>query len=189
MADTSTSVVNQALQLIGNNQPAVTGVAPTFDNSPAGIAASSLYALTVATVGRQFGWDFARTSFALVLSGNVAPFPWAFEYLYPSNGIQVWQLIPSTLADANNPLPVNWSVGNTQVNGVQKKVVWSNQANAVAVYNNSPTEATWDPIFQQAVVRLLASGLAMALAGKPDVATTMLDTGGGFASSGEKRDS
>jgi len=189
MALTSTDVVNQALQLIGDNQPPVTGVAPTFDSSAAGVAAASLYALTVGTVGRQFGWDFARNNVALTLSGNTAAFPWAFEYLYPSNGVQVWQLAPPSSSDPNNPLPVNWSVGNTQVGGAQKKVIWSNQVNAFAVYNNNPTEATWDPIFQQAVVRLLASGLAMALAGKPDTAQTMLDTGGGFASSGEKRDS
>jgi len=190
---TSTDVVNQAINIIGNDIPPVTGVAPTFDDSTAGKAAQQLYGLCVNAVGRQFGWDFARNQVTLTASGNVAPFPMGFigEYLYPTNGIQVWQLFGDLAAvgvDANNPTPANWSVGNTLVTGVQKKVIWTNITAPRAIYNNAPNESTWDPLFQMAVVRLLASAMAMAIAGKPDVAQSMLESGSAFESLAESRE-
>ncbi|SDD95299.1 hypothetical protein SAMN05216337_1017141 [Bradyrhizobium brasilense] len=186
---TATDIVNQAIQLIGNNQPPVTGNAPNFDTSPAGKAAKILYVPCVQTVGRRFGWDFARNLVALQLSGNPATILWPYEYKYPSNGVQVWQLVPSVLADPNNPLPVNWSVGNAEVAGVQTKVIWTDLQNAMANYNNSPNENTWDALFREAVVRQLASELAMALAGKPETAQQGLESGNAFATLGEGRDS
>lgn len=187
MAVTSTDIVNQAIQLFGNSQPAVTGVSPNFDDSPAGKAAAKLYAPCVATVGREFGWDFARNIVALTASGNAAPFPWSREYLYPSNGVQVWQLTPAALTDANNPLPVNWAIGNTVVATVQTKVIWCDLAAARAIYNNNPNENTWDPLFREAVVRLLASELSMALAGRPETSQSMLESGAAFEGLGERR--
>lgn len=186
---TSTDIANQAIQLIGNNQSPVTGVAPTFDNSTNGIALSYLYNACVQTVGRQFAWDLARNTVTLSLTGNVAPFPWLLEYSYPQNGIQVWQLFPASLTDTNNPLPTNWAVGNAVVNGTQVKVIWTNLANAKATYNNNPNENTWDPDFREAVVRLLASELAMATAGKPDTSESLLQSGAAFETIAEGRDS
>lgn len=187
MAVTSNDIANQALQLIGDNMPAVQGVAPTFDNSTAGKALQELYAPCLQTVAREFGWDFARNNVALTLSGNVAPFPYALEYLYPSNGVQVWQLLPATLADVNNPTPVNWVTGNTLVASVQTKVIWTDVAAALAVYNNAPSENTWDPLFREAMVRLLSSELSIALNGRPDTAQVLLDSGAAFENLGEMR--
>jgi hypothetical protein len=182
-----TAVVNQALQLIGDDQPPVTGVYPTFDDSPAGIAASSLYGPAVATVARQFGWDFSRCVVALLASGNAPPVGWAFEYLYPTMGVEVRQLTPPVLADPNNPLPQTWSVGNTVVSGAPTKVIWSNLTAALAVFTNQPSPATWDPLFRESVVRLLASELAVATAGKPDTARDLLEQAGGFTQAGAGR--
>lgn len=180
MAVTSADIVNQAIQLIGGDQPLVTGVAPNFDDSPAGIAAANLYGACVATVGREHGWDFARNLVSLTLSGNPGNVIWPYEYLYPTNGVQVWQIVPQTIPDANNPLPTKWSVANTLVGGVQKKVIQTSVPNAQAVYNNNPSESTWDPGFREAVVRLLASELAMALMGRPDSAQAYLESGSQF---------
>jgi hypothetical protein len=188
MAVTSNDIANQAIQNMGGNQPAVTGQAPTFDNSAAGIALQRLYVPTVQTVGKQFGWDFARNAVDLTLTGNSPPMAdYQFEYLYPTNGIEVWQLMPETIADINNPLPINWTVANNLVGEIQTKVIWSNLANAQAVYNNAPAEETWDALFREAVVRLLTSVLAMAIAGKPDVAEAYLSSGAAFESIGETR--
>jgi hypothetical protein len=187
MSVSSQDIANQALMLIGGNQPLVTGGAPTFDTSTAGKALAQLYTPCVQTVGRQFAWDMARSTIALALSGNVAPQGWAFEYLYPSNGIEVWQLLPPVLTDPNNPLPLNWNVGNALVTAVQKKVIWANIAGALATYNNNPTEAVWDPGFREAVVRLLASELGMAISGKPDSAQLYLESGAAFESGAEQR--
>ena len=187
MAVTSNDIANQAIQLIGDNQTFVTGEAPTFDNSTAGKALQKLYSACVATVQRQFGWDASRNNVALSVSGNAAPFPYLYEYLYPGNGIQIWQLKPASLTDNNNPLPVQWSIGNALVSGVETKVVWSNLASALGVYNNNPSEATWDPGFRESVVRLLASELTVAIAGKPDTAQLYLESGEGFETVAEQR--
>lgn len=180
-------VVNQALQYIGDNMPPVTGNPPNFDSSPAGVAAAQFYTAVVQTVGRQFGWDFARNTFTLVPSGNAAPDPWTNEYIYPPAAVQIWELKPAVLADANNPLPTNYNIANTLVGSVQTKVIQTNFANAVAVVNNNPSDTTWDPGFREAVVRLLSSVLSMAIAGKPDVAASYLETGGSFESIAETR--
>ncbi len=188
MPVTSNDIANQAIQLCGDNQPAVSGFAPGFDNSTAGLALQRLYAPCVATVGRQFAWDMARQTVALTLSGNTPPPFWSFEYLYPPNGIEVWQLHPNNLGDVNNPLPYNWNVANAVVAGQQQRVIWSNLANAYCTYNNNPNENTWDSLFREAVVRLLASELAMAIAGKPDAAASYLESGGAFENIGQTRE-
>lgn len=187
--DTPTAVVNEAVMMMGGNQPLVTGTYPNFDPSTTGKAAALLYGPAVAAVGRQFAWDFGRNTVALVLSGNAAPFPWSVQYLYPSQAIQVWQLMPPALADANNPLPINWAEANDVVSAAQARVINANLAGALAVINNNPLPSIWDSLFHQAVVRLLSSAMAMAIAGKPDVAQSMLSSGAAFESLGEGRDS
>lgn len=189
MAVTSTDVGNQALMEMGGNQPLVTGLAPTFDDSTAGKALQRLYVPCVQFVGRQFGWDFARAAVALSLSGNAAPFGWTYEYLYPTNGIQVWQITPATITDPFNPAPANWVVGNAVVGSVQKKVIWTNLQNAYAYYNNNPTEDTWDPGFRESVVRLLASELSLALGGNPQASQVLLQSAGSVEQIAEGRDS
>ena len=184
---TSNDIVNEAIALIGGNQPAITGVAPNFDSSAAGQVAAKVYASAVATVANQFGWDFARASVALTTTGNVAPFPWTYEYGYPAGCVEVWQLTPPSLADANNPLPVDWTVGINTVSGSQVRVVWSSLASAHAVFNSNPNENTWTALFRQSVVRLLASEFAIGVAGKPDLSQTNLESAGAFERLGEMR--
>jgi len=186
MAVTSNDVANEALIQLGDDQPFVTGQNPTWDNSTAGKALQKIYGPAVATVQRQWGWDASRNAVTLTATGNTPPLGYSFEYPYPSNGIELWQLIPAT-PDPNNPLPVNWTVGNAIVSGTQTKVIWTNQATPTAIYNNNPSEATWDPLFREAVVRLLASELAMALAGRPDFSQSALESGAAFESLGETR--
>jgi hypothetical protein len=187
MATDSNSVANQAIQLIGNNVPPVSGESPTWDSTPAGLALQELYGPCVATVARRFAWDMARSTIALALTGNAAPAGWSFEYLYPASGIEVWQIAPQTLADANNPLPVNFNIGNTLVAGLQAKVIWTNQASAYATYNNNPSEAVWDSLFRESVVRQLASELAMALFGRPDTSESLLQQSNAYEQAGESR--
>lgn len=187
MTATSNDVANQALQLMGNNETPVTGQYPNFDSSPAGQALQRLYGPCVATVGREFEWDFARSTKALTLSGNTAPFPWAYEYIYPSDCIELWQVMPPALTDANNPLPINWVVANAVVSAQQTRVIQTNLAAALAVYNNYPNENTWDALFREAVVRLLSSELANAIASRPDTSMQLLQSGAAFESIGEAR--
>lgn len=175
--NTSNSVANQAISLMGNNTPAVTGFAPTFDSSPAGVALATLYNPTVQAVAREYGWDFARRTLPATLTANspVVQLPGlTFEYLYPPFMIELWQLINPAQTDPNDPLPQTWSVGNTLIAGVQSKVFWTNFANAKIVMNNAPTESTWDSMFVESVARALASKLAMTLSGRPDTEQSFL---------------
>ena len=153
----------------------------------AGVAAAALYGPCVATVGQKFAFGFSRQYVSLTLSGNTAPMGWAYEYLYPTTAIEIRQLMPMTVADLNNPLPQNWSLGNSPVSSVATKVIWSNLANATAFVTNLPPVPTWDPLFREEVVRLLASELAIAVAGKPDTARDFLSTAGSFGQMAESR--
>lgn len=175
---TSTSIAQQALDLCGNNMPKVSGVAPTFDNSTAGLILQDLYVPTVQAILREYGWDAARRFLALTLSGNAGPFQggYTYEYLYPPVALEIWELQPQNQSDLNDPLPYRWTVGNTLVNGVQTKVIWSSLQNAFASYNNNPSEATWDAGLQEAIIRALASKLAIALVSKPETAALMSQT-------------
>lgn len=185
---TSTAVVNRAINQIGDDQPPVTGSLPNFDTSPAGVAAAALYTSVVQTVLRTYGWDFSRNLATLVASGNAPPPQFAYEYVYPSMGIEVRQLQPSAIADANNPAPVTWTVGNVQVTGVPTKVIWTNLAAALAAISNQPPEGLWDAGFTESVVRLLASEMAMAIAARPDTSKGMLESAGDFERAAEGRD-
>lgn len=183
---TSNDLANEALMLIGGDMPRVTGNAPTFDDSTAGKALQLLYVPTYRAVLRGFGWDAARATFTLTLSGNVAPYPWTYEYLYPTLGVQVNSLL-SASDDPNNPIPYNFNVANALVLGVQQRVIWTTLQNALCRYTNAPNENTIDDDLHQSFVRLLASSLAMAIAGKPDVAQANLESGNAFNQIGESR--
>jgi hypothetical protein len=189
VADSPTAaIVNEALQMMGGNQSPVTGSAPDFDTSTSGVAAKYLYNPCVAFVARQFEWDFARFTGELNLSGNDAPDGWAFEYLYPEDAVQVWQVKPAT-TDPNDPLPTTWVRGNAQVTGSQTAVIWTDVEDAVAVYNNNPMPTIWDAGFHQAVVRLLASEFAIALAGRPGASQALLSSAAMMSEIAKARDS
>ena len=189
----SVDIANRAVQLIGDNQAPITGSGnyptPSFDLSAAGLACAALYVGVVNTVGRQFGWDFARSTVALQAGNIAAPVPWKYEYLYPTNGVQVRQLVPTTIVDSNNPMPVRWSVATDLISGVPTKVILTNLAAGFAVYSNQVNENLWDPGFTEAVVRLLSSELAMAIAGRPETARSLLESMQGFEGAAEMRDS
>ena len=188
MAYTSNSVVNEALNAIGYDGPAVTGTAPSFDSSTPGQIAANVYAPSVAAVARSHGWAFTRTAASLTTTGNAAPFPWSYEYTYPANCVDLWQVTPASLTDPYNPIPVDWARGIALVSSVQTSVIWTNVQNAHAVYNGNPLESTWDPLFHQAVVNYLAYRFAVANLGKPDLCQMYIEQFGQMAQVAATRD-
>jgi hypothetical protein len=191
----SVDIANRAIQLIGDNQPPITGTGnyptPTFDTSAAGLVCAQVYVGVVNTVGRQFGWDFSRNTAALVAgnTGAAVPVPWKFEFLYPTNGIQVRQLVPTIIADPNNPLPIRWAVANDLIAGIVTKVILTNLAAGFAVFSNQPNENLWDAGFTEEVIRLLANYIAMGIAGRPDTSQAALESMKEFGALAETRDS
>ena len=170
MTQTSNDVGNEALVSAGWTKIQVTGVNPTWDNTTVGIILQRIYSPVVAAVLRDYPWECGKQiGQALTLSGNAAPIPWSYEYLYPSNVVQFLQLMPAAIADSNDPLPQFWNVGNSQIAGVMTKVIWANVANARFTGTLIPIENIWDAGLRQAVVKRLAKVLAFALA-KPETA-------------------
>lgn len=184
---TSNSIANIAIGMIGDNQPTIIGNAPNFDDSTAGIALAALYGPAVQAVARRWGYDFARNTVALVLSGNVAPIPWDYEYIYPANGIQIRQLLPATISDPNDPLPTNYIVANATVGSTPVRVIQTDVVNAQALITNQPPESAWDSDFTWAVAEFLASVLAMWIEGRPDTARAMTEQFGAFEAGAMQR--
>ena len=188
MAASSTDIVNEALALIGDDGPAVTGVWPNFDGATNGDIAATTYGSAVAAAMRAHNYDFTRLVVALALSGNPGELGFAYEYLYPASLIQLWQITPSfPLADPNDPLPSHGTVGLNQVASAQTKVIWSDVWNANVVGATAPAESLWDASFRAAAVRLLAAEFAMAGAGKPDVAQAYLESVSAFDALADRR--
>lgn len=178
MATTSNDIANEAIDLMGWSEAVpVSGVAPTFDTSVLGQILSRIYQPVVAAIFRSFPSDCARKEAALAASGGVPPAQWMQEYAYPSDCVQILQLAPPTFTDPNNPTPIRWQVANDVIAGTQTKVIWSNLAGAVAIYSTAPSEAIWDASVRRAVVRELASELALAVA-KPETAMGLEESAG-----------
>lgn len=185
---TAASVVNQALQEIAA-QATVTGVNPAFDGSAAGNAAGILYTPCVNLLLREQDWEFSRKTVALTTSGTTPVYPWTNGYLYPTDCVRIRSVVPATW-DANDPQPVRWSEGVQTIGGVATRVIFCDVATASLTYStNAVTEDDWDSMFQEAMVRLLGSELAMALGGRPDFSRVKLGEAGQIMASGADKDS
>lgn len=134
-------IVNASVQLIGgyDDQSPVTGSPPTFDGSPTGLAAGAVYYECVQAVARRWGYDFSRNIVTLALTENLSapPYGFSYEYIYPTNGIQIRELLPPTITDQNNPTPLRWVVGNTSAP--------SSTAMGSIVYGSNPAATTPPP--------------------------------------------
>lgn len=184
---TSTSLVNQALQQIAA-QATVTGINPAFDGSAAGNAAGILYTPAVQLLLRQADYEFSRTEIPLQLVSAIVQ-PWTYVYAYPVDCLRIRSILPPTW-DPNDPQPVLWSESDVAIGTVQTRVIGCNVLNASLTYSTSNvTEAEFDSVFQETLVRLLASELVMALGGRPDFSTKMLEQAGGLVGQGAGRDS
>lgn len=181
---TDLDIGNRALELTGTEVQ----ISALNDGTPEGNAVGVLYVPTVQLVLREVDPAFARRTLALVPSGAATPIvPWSYEYLYPADCIRLRQVRPATSDD--DPEPVRAAVGLDIIASVATKVILTNQAGALAVYtSSSATESQWDSAFSEAVVRKLASPLAMALAGRPDFAKELLEEADRFAQLSETID-
>lgn len=98
--------------------------------------------------------------------------------------------------------------GNTQTGGAQpgvgigfviditatafssQRVIWTNEVSAkIVLTTNSVTEAQWDSVFTEQMVRFLGSMLAMPVGGRPDFSRELLGQAGGLGEAGRDRDS
>lgn len=183
----SSQVVNTALEYIA----AQTQISSLADGTPAANAAAVVYVPTVQLMLRELDPDFARYTATLILAGASSPVPpWAFEYAYPTDCVRLRQVRPPSGGyNVNDPQPIKSTVAFDMIGIVPRKVILTNQANALAVYTTSNvTEAQWDAVFADAVARRLANPLAMALSGRPDFAREILEESARVAMTAEQVD-
>lgn len=185
---TAASIVNQALAQIGARD-SITGTNPDFDGSPAGVAAGILYTPAINLLLRQEDYEFSRQQVPLI-SASISPnYPWSYAYLYPSDCVKIRSVVPVSW-DKNNPQPIRLSVETAIISSVETKIILTDVPSAILCYTSSNvTENEFDSIFQETLVRYLASELAMALAGRPDFSEHKLMESGNLVQIGAGRDS
>lgn len=185
------NIVNRALLAIGSQSQ----VSSFNEGSAQANAGSTLYTPTFEQLARSAPWNCLRAQAPLTLisaaqgtpenpEGTTLPLPptpWLYQYLVPSNSLQIRFLVP-TLSTSNAGIPifsVNTTAGatwytNTNIpfavayatdssnNPIQ--VILTNQSQAIAVYTvNQPNPQTWDSLFQGAMVASLAAYFVPAL--------------------------
>jgi hypothetical protein len=176
---TTLAVANQALGDIAA-QVTLTGALPNFDGTAAGIAVGTYYDQVVNTVLRQQDYEFSRTTLLLQPASGVSLIaPFTSAWVYPIDCVRVRQIAPAAWPQ-NDPQPVRWSVQWQFLDS--NRVIFTNlppspQPNIVYTTSDAGAgyEAVWDSLFTEAVIRLLASVLALDLSGRPDLARSKLE--------------
>lgn len=182
-------VVNIALAEIGA-QSTVSSINPS-DGSTEGNVASILYVPKIQALERAAHWNCTRKQIfmtmlkAAVINGVASdkppPYPWQYEYLYPTDCIKARYVMPyvNQMLGINPPLttnfynsppyflgpPVKFAVATDIVDGKNTRVILSNQENAILVYTSdvNQTPDMWDPHFLGAATSFLGAWFANAL--------------------------
>lgn len=157
-----------------------------FDGSMAAKKALDIYAQTRDELLRAGNWGFAQRNIALTLlkqapsNGYIPPLTWSpiypplpflFEYLYPSDCLDVRAVKPVPLFVPNfDPQPYIFSVDNDNaITGqafTSAKVILCNVPSAILVYTGQVTDPTqWETDFVEVFASALARRLAPVLTG------------------------
>lgn len=202
MPVTPSNIANIALAQMGaQNLPIA--IKPA-DSTQEAIVADLLYDQVIFAILRQNNWDFARKSLTLTLlktatgapwSTAQPPPPWEYEYAYPADCVQLRAVAPQPTTtgtpgggDPNDPAPILFAVAMDDSSMTELKTILSNQASAIGIYTANVTDPTlWESSFTEAVIRMLSSELAYALAGRPDTSKAQLQVAGGFEQMGTQR--
>lgn len=189
MPRSSIDICNEALAQIAeipSAQPITSLSPPAGDSLAAANACSILYQPIYLAILRQYEWDFARLTISLTPVAVDAPSdPWPYAYYYPADCIQLRQVLPASLSDANDPYPVRHAISSGEGLG---KLILTTISPANAVYTSDIADPTlWDWAFAEAMVRALASALALTLAGRPDFSREKMSEAAQFESIAESR--
>lgn len=118
------------------------------------------------------------------------PPPWSYEYAYPADCLRPLWVVPQFTTGFSSGVPITTAVtggapsfwqgppvafrvgidqltnGVPAVGGIDTKVIWTNQEQAVLAYIKRVVDPNvWDPQFQQALVAVLGARLVFALTG------------------------
>lgn len=173
---TSVDICNRALQ-IAQARATITAL---NDGSNEANNCNLIYNTIVDWCFSVANWNFARKTDVLAVSKALSttpsvwstsfpPPPWIYSYLYPSDAVRIQYVIAQTLGPTGNTWagrPAKFAVAMDTIAAVQRRVILTDQASAIAIYTTTITDPTyWPSYFSQAVVSTLAWMLAGALAG------------------------
>jgi hypothetical protein len=190
-------VVNESYRAMGVKL----SVGDLYEGSPQARAALEIYGQTRDEVLRAGEWSFAYGDALLTLLKGPAPNggynpnqawstlyplpPWIYEYAYPSDCIELRDIIkqpkslpvldpkPVVYRVNNDPVPVVTPGNPPTVSGPPQRVILTNAASPVAIYTRRVTNLLlWPPDFTGTLITALAAKLATSpvLAANPDVA-------------------
>lgn len=196
------SICNMALGQVGAQIP-IQGISPPLpDGSTEANACALYYSTVIKNLMRAAPWNFTRKTVRATLlkaaidpstgapSSNPPPLPYAFEYLYPPDCLDLRFIpricyttssstssssVPLTTAPNTNiwppmvaEVPATFVVANdtpTLSSSQQIKVILTNQPNALLVYTAQVDDPNlWDSSFVKAAVHSLAAELVNPLA-------------------------
>lgn len=175
-------IANLALLGIGA-QAQVTSINPS-DGSTEGDVCSTLYQSKMDSLSRAAHWNCLRKQVnltqlkALIVNGvastNPPPQPWAYEYAYPSDCLQVRYVcyiptittglaLPAGYCNAGQPQEFVTGV-DVDANGNQIRVILTNTPQALCIYTaRIDNPDIWDPHFVDAAVATLGAFLVNPL--------------------------
>lgn len=165
-------VINLALGRIGYKLR----IGSIWDGSEASVAALDIYGQTRDLLLREGEFGFAKQTLVMTLQKTAPPggynpitpwssqypiLPWIFQYAYPTNCLRILALKPAPyIIPVMSPRAVTWTDDYDPSFTPPQRVVLTNLANAVIVYNAQvTTPQDWDVSF----VELMADALAVRL--------------------------
>lgn len=176
-------IANRALSKIGTQKT----ISSFTDPTPAATQCGLWYNAKRQALLRTAPWGFGRRQLALTQTGdavpdNTAPYPWLYQYAYPSDCLKFRYVLAQPPTSTTTSAP---NVSDTGLWGMRpsrshrfliansfdaqnnaSKTVLSNVSSAVGVYTYDATDPNqFDPLFVDALVDSLAAELVMALSG------------------------
>lgn len=175
---TNVDITNRALATIGTRSQ----ITSMTDGSTEALYANILYNELLYFMLAEGDYDFAMTDI-LAIPATAPPHIWKYSYEYPQIALRIRQVVPVNY-NPLNPEPVEWNVFSNTVS----RYILTNTEASILIITYSPPEDYWSPIFTEAFVRLLASGLAFALENRIEASNTKLSEALSFAGIANMRD-
>lgn len=133
---------------------------------------------------REGDYDWALQGAVPTLSGSGIGPIWPLSYSYPNVALRIRSLVP-TVYDPLDPMPMEWNVATV---GAVRYILTKEAAQTV-IFTYAPPEDSWDPLFREAFVRFLASGLVFALENRLEASDKLIGAAMDFAGIANLRDS
>jgi hypothetical protein len=165
MALTKTILCNLALSKIGNERVQLAD----FDTDTGKIKdqCDLHYEPTLHELVRMHSWGCTKERVQLVDSGNTPTFGWEYEFDLPADCLRPLFLVPTEEATSVFKPNIDWTV--------EGRTVLANQEDVWLLYIKEPAPADMDSLFASAFYTLLASKLAVPIAGDQQLYQTILN--------------